>query len=77
MNTYTTYVTGYCVKCKKWVDIAHLALLRRSAHVDGHVCMDCLASRPWGYLKRHVIAGDYYKVANYKQRTAMSGGIHE
>lgn len=64
--TDTITVTGYCEKCHNWVTLDFLAALRQSAHVGGLVCLNCLADKPWGYLKRHVVSADYHKVARYK-----------
>ena len=61
-------VTGYCVKCRKWHELGFMASLRQSAHVGGDMCLNCLAEKPWGYLKRHVCSADYPKVAAYKQQ---------
>ncbi len=60
-------ITGYCVKCHQWVTPDFLATLRLSAHAGGDVCLNCLADKSWGYLKRHVCSADYLKVARYKQ----------
>ncbi len=60
-------ITGYCVKCHQWVAPDFLATLRLSAHAGGDVCLNCLADKSWGYLKRHVCSADYPKVARYKQ----------
>jgi hypothetical protein len=65
MNGIT--ITGYCVKCRRWVTPNFLATLRLSAHAGGDVCLNCLADKSWGYLKRHVCSADYLKVARYKQ----------
>ena len=60
-------ITGYCVKCHQWVTPDFLATLRLSAHAGGDICLNCLADKSWGYLKRHVCSADYLKVARYKQ----------
>ena len=60
-------ITGYCVKCRQWFTPDFLATLRLSAHAGGDVCLNCLADKSWGYLKRHVCSADYLKVARYKQ----------
>jgi hypothetical protein len=60
-------ITGYCVKCRQWFTLDFLATLRLSAHAGGDVCLNCLADKSWGYLKRHVCSADYPKVARYKQ----------
>ena len=66
-------ITGYCVKCRQWVTPDFLATLRLSAHAGGDVCLNCLADKSWGYLKRHVRSADYRKVARYKQFTELTG----
>ena len=58
---------GYCVKCRQWFTSDFLATLRLSAHAGGDVCLNCLADKSWGYLKRHVCSADYPKVRIYKQ----------
>ena len=60
-------ITGYCAKCHQWATPDFLATLRLSAHAGGDVCLNCLADKSWGYLKRHVCSADYLKVARYKQ----------
>ena len=60
-------ITGYCAKCNQWFTPDFLATLRLSAHAGGDVCLNCLADKSWGYLKRHVCSADYLKVARYKQ----------
>ena len=60
-------ITGYCAKCNQWFTPDFLATLRLSAHAGGDVCLNCLADKSWGYLKRHVCSADYPKVARYKQ----------
>lgn len=62
-------ITGYCVKCRQWFTPDFLATLRLSAHADGDVCLNCLANKSWGYLKRHVCSADYPKVGIYKEST--------
>jgi len=59
-------ITGYCAKCHQWFTLDFLATLRLSAHAGGDVCLNCLADKSWGYLKRHVCSADYPKVASYK-----------
>ena len=65
MNDIT--ITGCCAKCHQWATPDFLATLRLSAHAGGDVCLNCLADKSWGYLKRHVCSADYPKVARYKQ----------
>ena len=64
-------VQGYCAKCHNWFELGFLASLRQSAHAKGDMCLNCLADKSWGYLKRHVISADYNKVALYKQFTTI------
>ena len=52
-------ITGYCAKCHQWFTLDFLATLRLSAHAGGDVCLNCLADKSWGYLKRHVCSADY------------------
>jgi hypothetical protein len=66
-------ITGYCAKCHQWATPDFLATLRLSAHAGGDVCLNCLADKSWGYLKRHVCSADYLKVARYKQFTELTG----
>ena len=66
-TTVDNTITGYCVKCRQWFPPDFLATLRLSAHAGGDVCLNCLADKSWGYLKRHVCSADYPKVGIYKQ----------
>jgi hypothetical protein len=66
-------ITGYCVKCRQWFTPDFLATLRLSAHAGGDVCLNCLAGKSWGYLKRHVCSADYPKVRIYKQFIERAG----
>ena len=59
-------IQGYCCKCHNWVTPDFLATMRKSAHVSGDVCLNCLADKGWKYLKTHVCTADYSKVARYK-----------